>query len=193
MRLRRLESEVIRDAMLAVSGLLDPAMGGPRDHDRRSQPDGMVVGGPRQAGRAGGCFAAASIWCRGGPTTLSLLTVFDQPLVATNCAGATPRPCRLQSLVMLNDAVSGRSGRPFAGAYQAAGAIAPTERRSTPRFAWRCARNPTPPNEPPAASCSTASASLRRTGGKDAEAADHLALAELCLALLNTSEFLYAE
>src|SRR5262249_42872262 len=41
-RLRRLDSEVVRDAILAVSGKLDVTMGGP-PVPQEARPDGMVV------------------------------------------------------------------------------------------------------------------------------------------------------
>ena len=52
MRLRRLESEVVRDSILAVSGQLNPALGGP-PVPIDAQPDGMVRGRQGQAAAAG--------------------------------------------------------------------------------------------------------------------------------------------
>lgn len=102
MRLRRLESEALRDAMLVVSGKLDALMGGPP----------IAV-----EGSADGRF---DIKMKGLPTPTShhrrslyllarrnyhptFAAAFDQPFMNTNC------PCRpssavvLQSLAMMND------------------------------------------------------------------------------------------
>ena len=61
MRLRRLESEVVRDSILAVSGTLNRTMGGP-PVPINARPDGMVVVAkdrlPRRPTPAGG----ASTW-----------------------------------------------------------------------------------------------------------------------------------
>ena len=156
MRLRRLESEVIRDAMLAASGLLSPAMGGPSIMIR-SQPDGMVTVARDKLAAPSDAFRRSVYLVSRRAYNASLLTVFDQPLVATNCARRDASAVPLQSLVMLNDAEVAEAAGAFAGA-SSGWRHPPTERRSTPRFAWRWPVNPTPPNEPPARSFSTASA-----------------------------------
>src|SRR5207237_6839886 len=102
MRLRRLESEAIRDAVLAVSGRLDRTAGGP-PVPIVPNPDGMVVvpdkGLPTptaQLRRSLYLFARRNY-------NLTLLSVFDQPVMATNCTRRVQSAVPLQSLTLLND------------------------------------------------------------------------------------------
>ncbi|HJT77801.1 MAG TPA: PSD1 and planctomycete cytochrome C domain-containing protein, partial [Gemmataceae bacterium] len=103
-RLRRLESEVIRDSVLAVSGTLDTSMGGP-PVPITPLPDGLVVV-PAQ-----GLPTPTARWRRSlylfsrRNYNLTLLNVFDQPVMATNCTRRITSAVPLQSLTLLNDAV----------------------------------------------------------------------------------------
>ncbi len=103
MRLRRLESEVIRDSMLAASGRLNRAMGGPSVMIN-SRPDGMVVVARDKLADPSQAFRRSVYLVSRRAYNVSLLTVFDQPLVATNCARRDASAVPMQSLVMLNDA-----------------------------------------------------------------------------------------
>src|SRR5207302_188536 len=103
MRLRRLESEAIRDAVLAVSGTLDRTMGGP-PIPIEPRPDGLVVVGSK------GLPTPTAAWRRSlylfarRNYNLTLLGVFDQPVMATNCVRRVHSAVPLQSLTLLNDA-----------------------------------------------------------------------------------------
>jgi hypothetical protein len=94
-RLRRLESEAIRDSILMVSGNLDRTIGGP-PIPLENKPDGSVVVG-NQFRRSLYLLARRNYQ----PT---LLAVFDQPILATNCTQRATSAVSLQSLTMLNDA-----------------------------------------------------------------------------------------
>jgi hypothetical protein len=97
MRLRRLESEAVRDNLLAVSGRLDRTFGGPAI-PTTSQADGSIIV------NAGPGANRRSIYLLGRrnyhPT---LLSVFDQPVMTTNCAARATSAVVLQPLTMLND------------------------------------------------------------------------------------------
>ena len=102
-RVRRLESESVRDAILTVSGKLDRSMGGaPIPVEPR--PDGSFVikkeGLPTPTAQY-----RRTIYLLGRrnyhPT---LLSVFDQPNLTTNCSERSTSAVVLQSLTMLNDA-----------------------------------------------------------------------------------------
>jgi hypothetical protein len=102
MRLRRLESEAVRDAILAVSGRLDRTSGGPPvpiEHHR----DGTVVVPDK------GLPAPSARWRRSlylfarRNYNVTLLNVFDQPVMATNCTRRIHSAVPLQSLTLLND------------------------------------------------------------------------------------------
>ena len=101
-RIRRLESESVRDALLTVAGNLDSTMGGP-PIPVEPRPDGSFVikkeGLPSPTAPY-----RRSIYLLGRrnyhPT---LLSVFDQPNLTTNCAERSTSAVVLQSLTMLND------------------------------------------------------------------------------------------
>ena len=195
MRLRRLEAEVVRDAILAVSGDLE-------SHGRRS------ARADQGAARRHGDGRERPIW----PTpadryrrsiylltrrayNLSLLTVFDQPLVATNCLNRGASALPLQSLFMINDAFlaeqagplrqAGRSGAD-AGRFAAA-AVEP----GVPDRPWPVVPTRRKPRRAP--SCCVARRTAVSPTGMIRREAAHQALVQLCLTLLNTSEFLFAE
>jgi hypothetical protein len=189
MRLRRLEAEAIRDALLAVSGRLDRTVGGPPVLVR-PRPDGLVEVDSKAAPPASGRRSVYLLSRRS--YNLSLLTVFDQPLVAHNC------PCRdvsavpLQSLAMLNDAFVAEQARHFAERVeQAAG---PTgERPIRTAFRLALARPPSAAETEICARLLERQAAAYREAGRPAAEAERLALVQLCQTLLNTSEFLYVE
>ena len=106
--LRRLESEAIRDALLAVGGKLDRRVGGPPSRPSRSPTAPFRV----QARPTAQFRRSLYLLARRNyhPT---LLSVFDQPMVATNCTRRKPSAVVLQSLTMLNDAFVLRPGRPL--------------------------------------------------------------------------------
>jgi hypothetical protein len=95
-RMRRLEAEAIRDAILAASGNLNRVMGGaPVPVVRRG--DGEVVA---PDGREG---ARRSIYLqvrRSQP--LTILRVFDQPVIETNCTRRAVSTVSSQALTLLN-------------------------------------------------------------------------------------------
>ena len=102
-RMRRLESEAVRDAILTASGKLDRSMGGP-PVPVVPRPDGSFV--VKTEG-----LPSPSMQYRRTIYLLSrrnyhptLLNVFDQPNLATNCSERSSSAVVLQSLTMLNDA-----------------------------------------------------------------------------------------
>jgi hypothetical protein len=169
MRLRRLESEAIRDAILAVSGQLDRTPGGPPVMTE-SRPDGQIVIKPPGSTRR-------SLYLLGRrnyhPT---LLSVFDQPVLTTNCACRSPSAVVLQSLTMLNDDfVREQAGHLARRVHRHAGDT--PERQVAAAFRIALGRKPT---EREAGLCRE---TLKQPGGEG--------LIRLCHILLNTSEFLY--
>jgi hypothetical protein len=179
-RLRRLESEVVRDAILAVSGQLDRSAGG-APVPVETRPDGSFV--VREKDQP----TPTSKWRRSvyllarrnyHPT---LLGVFDQPNLTTNCACRTPSAVVLQSLTMLND------GFVLEQADYLAQRVARCA--STPQgqidAAFRIVLS-----RPPRPRESEWCADLLRRHAQRYPAQQ--ALAHLCHTLLNTSEFLYA-
>jgi hypothetical protein len=188
MRLRRLESEAVRDAVLAVSGQLDRTIGGP-PVPLEPRADGMVVV------PANGLPTATARWRRSlylfarRNYNLTLLNVFDQPVMATNCTRRIPSAVPLQSLTLLNDAFMLEQADRFAARVAAAGGS--EEKRIEAAFGLAFARQPT------AKEVTSSTALLRKlrasyVGEKLApERAEIQALARLCHMLLCANEFLY--
>src|SRR5262245_3679531 len=184
MPLRRLEAEIIRDAMLAVSGKLDAKLGGP-PAPLENRPDGLIV--VQDAGKH-----RRSIYVLArrnyAPT---LLNVFDQPFMTTNSVCRTPSAVVLQSLAMLNDAF----------VLEQAGAIAQRiltqkdadtpERQVETAYLLVLGR---PPSQWEQTHCSTflqRQADRIQTGKMLVSEARRQALVNLCHVILNTSELLY--
>jgi hypothetical protein len=189
MRLRRVESEVIRDAILTVSGDLDRTPGGaPVPIEPRA--DGSVVvaakGLPSPTAASRRSFY---LMCRRN-YNVSLLNVFDQPVMATNCTRRIQSAVPLQSLTLLNDGFMLDQADHFAArVVAAAGDSADARIEAAFRFAF---------TRPPSEDEKTASAALlhkltsKYSEQKDLHAPPELkALAGLCHMLLCANEFLY--
>jgi hypothetical protein len=189
MRLRRVESEVVRDAVLAVGGNLDLTMGGP-PIPLDPKENGLVVVDPK------GLPTPTAQWRRSlyllarRNYNLSILSVFDQPVMATNCTRRIASAVPLQSLMLLNDAFMMDQAARFA-ARVARDAGDAAGRRIELAFRLAFAR-------PPTAKEAAASADLldrlsKRYAGPDMPLvqAELQALARLCHMLLCANEFLY--
>jgi hypothetical protein len=188
MRLRRLESEAVRDAVLAVSGQLDCSLRGP-PVPIEPMPDGLVViPAQRLPTPTAACRRSIYLFARRN-YNLTLLNVFDQPVMATNCTRRVHSAVPLQSLTLLNDATLLEQADHFAARVAAAACTAKMQVESAFRLAL--ARKPTPTEE------AAGIALLRKLHQRYAEEklpavqAERLALARLCHMLMCTNEFLY--
>jgi hypothetical protein len=95
-RLRRLEAESLRDALLAVGGNLNSAMAGqPVPMARRA--DGEVVTPPGREGERRSIYLQVR---RSQP--LTILQVFDQPVIETNCTRRSASTVSSQALTLMN-------------------------------------------------------------------------------------------
>src|SRR5262249_17992506 len=77
-RLRRLDAEVIRDAVLAVSGKLDRTMGGP-PIPQEARPDGMVIVSEKGLANSTTKYRRSIYMVMRRKYPLTLMRVFDQP------------------------------------------------------------------------------------------------------------------
>jgi hypothetical protein len=185
MRLRRLEAEVIRDSMLAVSGRLNLRMGGPPVLTN-ALPSGLVIldekanPDPTARDRRSVYLLSRRAY------NLSLLSVFDRPLVAVNCASRDSSAVALQSLTLLNDPFIAEQAKHFADRLSRSGSRSGKE---AIEGAFRLALG----RRPSAAEVAICERVLLRQAGRPAQEAEQPALVQLCHTLLNTSEFLYAE
>jgi hypothetical protein len=96
-RMRRLDAESVRDAMLCVSGEIDLAMGGPPT-ETSSGEDGQVIVDEAKPG----AFRRSLYLEQRRTSPLTLLEVFDCPVMVSTAPrrGVTTTP--LQSLALLN-------------------------------------------------------------------------------------------
>jgi len=195
-RLRRLESEVVRDAILAVSGKLDCTMGGP-PVPQEARPDGMVVVSEKGNPSPNAKFRRSVYLVTRRKYPLTLLRVFDQPTVATNCTRRDASAVPLQSLTMLNDPFVLEQVEHFANRL----ANLRVEPRGSPTrdrqidlvFRLALARRPSTTEVKWCAEHLDKQAAIYRAAKLSADQAERKALTSLCHTLLNTSEFLYAE
>ena len=182
-RLRRIDAEPLRDAMLSVAGLLDTSMfGNPIPVARR--PDGDVTIADGQNDRRRSIYVQI---LRGNP--LTMLHAYDQPVMETNCTRRNRSTVSTQALTLLNSDA----------AIQYAGALADRALREAPEtptvFAFLAALS----REPNADELSllndfaTTQQARYATGGDPAESARHKALADLCHMLLVSNEFVYVD
>jgi hypothetical protein len=107
--LRRLDAEVIYDAILKASGRLDTEMGGPSDEIEVTK-EGEVLAKPRN-----GMFRRSIYLIRRRSTPLSLLEVYDAPRMEPNCLARNRSTVPTQALQTWNGQRVRESSRYFAG------------------------------------------------------------------------------
>jgi hypothetical protein len=192
MRLRRLESEVVRDAILTVSGDLHRGSGGP-PVPIQTRPDGLVeIAGDRLSHPAERYRRSVYLTTRRAYNP-SLLTVFDQPLVATNCLERKASAVPSQSLFLFNDAFLAEQAEHFARRLErVAGHRAPAARIEL-GFRMALARRPLADEAETCRALLREQERLFAARGLTPSDAVHQALVQLCQTLFNTSEFLYVE
>ncbi len=123
---------------------------------------------------------------------VSLLSVFDQPLVATNCLKRAESAVPSQSLFMLNDGFLAEQAEHFARRVERLTAGSP-EQKVVTSFRLALVRCPSAGETETCRELLTRAEELFVNKGITRQSAAHQALAQLCQTLLNTSEFLFNE
>ncbi|MEX0714755.1 MAG: DUF1553 domain-containing protein, partial [Pirellulales bacterium] len=170
----RLEAETIRDAVLAVSGQLNPTMGGPGYQDFRSFTFNSQFYEPIDP--VGYVFQRRSIyrtWVRSG--TSPLLDVLDCPDPSTTAPARAVTTTPLQALALLNNSFMLRMADRFAGRLAE---DAPGEPRRQIERGYHLAYA----RQPEAAEVEQAQAFVAEHG-----------LAAFCRVIFNSNEFLYVD
>ncbi|HVX10892.1 MAG TPA: DUF1549 and DUF1553 domain-containing protein [Pirellulales bacterium] len=187
-RLRRLESETIRDAILAASGRLDRSVGGP-PVPLVPQPDGSFTIKPEQAADR---FRKTIYLLMRRNYHPTLLAVFDQPVLTTNCTRRDSSAVVLQSLTMLNDDFVVEESAALA-ARVSANAGASWDERIDMAFRLTLGRRPADDETAWCRETVERDAALVRAARPEmpVEQASLEALSRLCQTLVNSSEFLY--
>ena len=112
----RLEAEMVRDAMLAVSGRLDPRMGGPSFHDAeiaRAPGTPAILYRPVDPATPGlDRRTLYRAWARGGRS--ALLDAFDCPDPAAAAPRRAVTTTPLQALALWNNGFALRAAEAFA-------------------------------------------------------------------------------
>lgn len=95
--LQRLDAEAIRDAMLSISGELDPKMGGPYVPTSKTAELKVIVNES-----VSGAYRRSLYLQQKRTQVPNILEVFDAPSIVFNCTQRTPTTVPLQSLSLLN-------------------------------------------------------------------------------------------
>ncbi len=189
MPLRRLEAEIVRDAILAVSGKLDPTLGGP-PLPLEVRPDGRVV--IQDKGLSGGAKTRRSLYVLARRNYhLSMLGVFDQPAMSTNCANRQQSAVVLQSLTMLNDEFVLEQAAAFADRVKASAGDKSPREQIEQAFCIALGRSPSPRETAWSEELLAQHAAEYAEAKFPSEQIAHKALTHLCHMLLNSNEFLY--
>lgn len=107
--MQRLDAEAIRDAQLAISGELDETLDGPYVPTTRNGAAEVIVPEDRP-----GVFRRSIYLQQRRSQGLSLLNVFDAPMMVLNCTRRPVTTMPLQSLSLLNSEFAVNRGRAFA-------------------------------------------------------------------------------
>ena len=190
-RLRRLESEAIRDSMLVASGAFDAAMGGPPVPLHYSK-DGLVSFDETLLPTPSAKWRRSLYLFQRRVYHLTLIGVFDQPVVAGSTCRRLSSAVVLQSLTMLNDALVLDLAERFA---QRVYAVAGSSQEKQVDTAFRQALGRPPEAEEIEWSLHLLGeqTDLYRGATASPDEAALKALMHLCRVLFNSTEFLYIE
>jgi hypothetical protein len=179
---RRLDAEAIRDSMLAISGVLDTTMFGPAVPVSRTGEGSVIV--PEDAAGA----HRRSIYLQQRRTEgLTMLELFDAPVIVTNCTARTRSTVPLQSLALLNSEFALDRARAFS--HRLRSEEDTTESRVTLGFLLAVGRAPFPAERQ--ATMEFLQAQRKLYAEKDN--AEELCWNDLCQMLMASNAFLYVE
>jgi hypothetical protein len=176
--LRRLDAESVRDAMLAISGELDPRSGGPYVPSRRTA-EGVVEVDEKTDGAK-----KRSLYMQQRRTqVVTFLQLFDAPSIVSTCGKRSPSTVPLQSLALLNSDFARLRAKAFAAR------LAKGDNRLSLAIRMTAGREPSPDER---TACEKFLAAQRSAYMKEKDAEDR-AWADLCQMLLASNAFLYVE
>lgn len=191
MRLRRLESETVRDSIMAVSGVLQGELGGPPIMVD-PKPNGAVVIKEDALPNPQAKFRRTMYVLNRRAYHLTLLDVFDQPVIDVNCTKRDSSSVVTQTLAMLNSDFLAEQAGFFAQRIEREATAGDLSAQVSRAFQLALSRPPSP--EELSASFKLLDQHKARFSQNLSPAeAEHQAKARLCLMLLNCSEFLYLE
>ena len=196
MNLHRLEAETIRDAVLAVSGKLNPEPGG-APVPVELKPDGLVTVGK---GPTATSQFRRSVYLRalrgshpiGTGFKMSMMEIFDFPEIVINCTRRDTSTTPLQALALINSEFMTEQAGFFGDRVRiVAGENAAPARLIETAFELVFGRQPSEDELRFCQEFLSAQSEVYLTDERSREQAAQQALASLCLLLLASNEFLY--
>ena len=184
---RRLEAEIVRDSMLAVSGTLDGKMyGQPVKTETKATgeivPERDVFGGRR---------SIYQIVRRSAPQ--SFLEVFDAPIIEVNCPERSTSTTASQALALMNSEFVGSQAALFARrVLKEAPPSSPVD-ADTVQHAFRLALSRKPTTGERQMLLAFLEKQVERHEGLNGETLALRIYSNLCQSLLNTNEFVYVD
>ncbi len=189
MNFRQLEAEIVRDAILAVSGRLDRTPEGP-PVDITTPSNGlsqaMAAPTPTSAHRRSIYLFARRVY------PLKFLELFDAPIMSINCTQRNHSATVLQSLALLNSDFLFQQSEDFARRVEATVDSEP-ETQVHSAFLLALGRAPCETELNECLAFLSAQAAIHIADAPPPDEAIPSALADLCHMLLSTNEFLYVE
>jgi hypothetical protein len=189
MRLRRLESEAIRDSVLAVSGALNLQVGG-EPVAMEYQKDGKVLISEKKLRSPESRWRRSLYLFTRRSYNLNMLSVFDQPLMDANCPERTTSAVVLQSLTMLNDSFMLEQADMLAERVLRAAGPSESDRVET-AFRITLGRRPTAEEARESLAAVKRLVEGYRSQGEGLQDSERKGFAAFCHTLLNTNAFLY--
>ena len=189
MRMRRLESEIVRDAVLAVSGKLDRTRGGEPVPLKVLEDGTMRIDEDRLPTPTSGWRRSLYLTSRRN-YHIPIFGVFDTPHMTTNCTTRDRSTVVLQALTMLNDEFVQRQAMFFAARVSE---LAPVGKRIELAFQVALSRSPTDREAELSRDFVTDQIKNERAAGTAEKDTGQKALESFCHMILNTNEFLYIE
>ena len=189
MRLRRLESEAIRDTILAVSGSLDSTLGG-ASVPIAVQSDGTIVFADKQLPTPTSQWRRSLYILSRRNYHMPIFGVFDAPAMTTNCTSRERSTVVLQSLTMLNDGFVQHQAAQFARRLIES---SPPDEWIPMAFRIALSRHPTKRETELCRRLLVEQSRNAVEAGTLPKQCEQKALENLCHMLLNTNNFLYIE
>lgn len=189
----RVEGEVVRDAMLSVAGKMTPDMFGP-PAPVAAQPDGSVVTADNAQGNRRSVYLVVR-----RSQHLTMLDLFDTPMMEVNCPQRTESIVPLQALALMNGPFAERTAAAV-GSRVLAAAGDNVDRQCDVAFRLLFARLPTAKERTAItrmlAACAAEAPPQAKTEQTDAQrqqATAERAWSQAALVLLNSNEFLHVD
>jgi hypothetical protein len=197
-RPQRIESEILRDAMLAVSGTLNPEMFGPAFKapvaPEAIQARNMKDPYPKDLKGTPGTRRRSVYMFHKRVVQQPLMQAFDGPDAQASCGRRENTTVAPQALALLNDKFVRARALDFA---QRVEKEAGAELEAQVRFAWRLAlgRDPSKDEQRSGTAFLNTQLQQRSMRGSDKPNTDaqKLALADFCQAIFALNEFIYVD